>query len=64
MERDLLTKLRDIEREPVKADVFGKRDALPSEIQAVLKPVTDMEHGLRAYPPSQTDIERKDDRER
>ena len=35
-ERDLLTKLKDIYRVSVCPDAFGKRDALPSEVQRVI----------------------------
>jgi hypothetical protein len=36
MEKDLLTRLRSIYKVPIKPDVFGRRDALPSEVQQVL----------------------------
>ena len=58
MERDLLSKLRRTYKVPIKTDVFGRREALPSEIQAFLEPT--MIDGVDLYPPTQADLEIKD----
>ena len=59
MERDLLSKLRKTYKVPIKTDVFGRREALPSEVHAVINPTT-MEEGLKLFPPTPADIKEKD----
>ena len=59
MERDLLGKLKKIYKVPIKTDVFGRRDALPSEVKAVVNPTT-MEEGLAQFPPTEEVIREKD----
>ena len=60
MERDLLSKLRKTYNAPIKTDIFGKREALPSEIKAVVNPTT-MEEGLAQFPPTSAVIKEKDE---
>lgn len=64
MERDLVSKLKDIYKVPVRPDVFGRRDALPSEVQQVIQ----VGHGdcvfrrdWDLYSPTELDIEDKGD---
>jgi hypothetical protein len=58
-ERTLLDKLKRVYQEPVKADLFGRRPALPSEVQAVLRPT--FEQQIDVYLPTSEDIEKKGD---
>lgn len=59
MERDLLSKLKKTYQTPIKMDIFGKREALPTEIKAVINPTT-MEEGLAQFPPTPEVIKEKD----
>lgn len=59
-ERDLLGKLKSIYgKQPVTKDLFGRRPALPSEVEAVLKPT--FEQQIDMHLPSREDIEIKGD---
>ena len=60
MERDLLGKLKKVYQTPIETDILGKREALPSEIKAVIDPTT-MEEGLKQFPPTPAVIEEKHD---
>jgi len=55
----LQEKLARLYKEPVKTDAFGRRQALPAEIQALLS--DDFTKLESAYPPTQTDVGGKDD---
>lgn len=58
-ERTLLNKLKRIYgKQTVKPDLFGKRDALPSEVQRVLK--VGFPESLDVYLPTEEDILIKD----
>lgn len=59
-ERDLLGKLKSIYgKQPVTKDLFGRRPALPSEVEAVLKPT--FEQQIDMHLPTAQDIKEKDE---
>lgn len=65
-ERPLLDSLRALYgQEPVKQDVWGRRDALPSEVQRVLQGgELGFEEQVNLYPPTMRDILVKEDERR
>jgi hypothetical protein len=54
MERSLLDKLKGVYKVPIKTDKFGRREALPSEIQSVIEPKFPQD--LDSYLPTEGDI--------
>ena len=58
MSQELLKDLKRIYRAPVKEDLFGKRDALPSEVQRVVEP--EWPNALESHLPTKIDILVKD----
>lgn len=63
MERDLLSKLKKIyEGTEVSRDVFGRRPASGAEVEQVIFPSEDFAQQERFYPPTQADIDVKEER--
>jgi hypothetical protein len=61
MERDLLSELTRIyAQEPIKTDLFGRRDALPSEIEKVINP-KDFADLVDTHLPTERDVYLKGD---
>jgi hypothetical protein len=63
MERDLLARLKKIYNgEEVKRDVFGRRPATGAEVERTIFQSDDFAQQERFYPPSQADIDVKEER--
>lgn len=57
---EFLRQLGKVYKQPIRRDIFGKRDALPTEIKKAIKPDKTLEEDLDDYLPDDEDINDKE----